>query len=78
MSNTRFQVSFIAHCSFVAKDGEIVYYHRALVRSEDEGGVSYQLVKCTNDFAEDFKDFNTFGTPLFDLRGRLVKFITVG
>ena len=78
MSNTRFQVSFIAHCSFVDKDCEVVHYHRALVRSEDEGGVSYQLVKCTNGFAEDFKEFNTFGTPLFDLRGRLVKFITVG
>lgn len=77
MSNKSFQVSFIAHCSFVNQEGEIVYYHRALIRSEDERGVSYQLVKCTNDFAEDFKEFNTFGTPLFDLRGRLTSFVTI-
>ena len=78
MSNTKFQVAYIAHCSFIDKEGENVYYHRALIRSEDEGGVSYQLVKCTNGFAEGFEDFNLYGTPLFDLRGRLVRFITVG
>ena len=75
--NTCFQVSYIAHCSFVDKDGKTVYYHRALVRSEDERGVSYQLVKCTNDFAENFDDLGLYGTPLFDLRGRLTSFVTI-
>lgn len=78
MSNTKFQIAYIAHCSFVDKEGEIVYYHRALVRTEDERGVNYQLVKCTNDFAENFNDFGIYGNPLFDLRGRLTSFITVG
>lgn len=74
MKTITYSVHDILPCRLTKQDGEAIVYYRLLIMIDRGKDCYYDLVKTSKEFAESFKDFDTPGLLLFDIRGRVIGF----